>query len=265
VNTVENSASQIKELIQHSRKVLLATSAQGDNIAATLALSESIKQFGREVILVSPNGVEGQQASLPGAQDFTDGVGPRSLVVSLDYQPGSIAKVSYAAEGDKFNLVITPNSGSEVTSNNVSYSYTGAQYDLVIVVGVADLGVLGDLYESEKGVWEKLPVVNIDRRGANTQFGKVNAIDSEVASMSEIVMRLLDSAKLPLPKIAAELLLLGLREASDNFAKATPAIFERAAELARKIEGREGLSSEERLVDEGLHGQKKPAGPQNAR
>ena len=91
MQSVENATSQIKELIQHSRQVLVATSAtDADGIAATLALAEAIKSFGREVIVVNPEGISPELVNLPGGSNIKQNIGPRSFVISIDYQPNSI-------------------------------------------------------------------------------------------------------------------------------------------------------------------------------
>lgn len=253
MKTVESAASQIKELVQHAKKVLLVTRTQAstDGVAATLALAESIKAFGREVVLAVPDKLPENLSVLPGADKFTTNLGPKSLVISLDYEPGSISKVSYGTQGKKFNLVVTPSNGANVTPENVNFSYSGGDYNLVMVLDTADPALLGHLYEQEKETLEHLPVINIDRHPANTQFGKVNALDHEATTTSEIVSRIISATKLPLPKISAELLLLGIREGTTNFQNAGPGSFESAAYLSRKIKGGPGdESTEERLVNE---------------
>lgn len=252
MKTVESSASQIKELLQHARRVLLTTHGQGslDGLAATLGLADSIKTFGREVIITSANPVD-TAANLAGADKFSQALASKSLTISLDYQPGSIEKVSYGTEGNKFNLVITPSKGHNFSPENVNYAYSGSDYDLVFVLDTADLALLGSIYESEGETWQRLPVINIDRHSANTQYGKVNVLDPEASSTSEIVARLISAAKLPLTKDGAELLLRGIKEATGNFGNAGPGSFERAADLSRIIRGETRTeSTEERLVNE---------------
>src|SRR5581483_10502932 len=242
MKNVESAAHQFKDLISSARKVLLLTRTQAstDGVAATLALAEIVKSLGRPVILATPEKLADSFSHLPGVAQFKTSVGPKALVVSIDHEPGSIAKVSYDEQGDKFNLVITPVSGRSVNPENVNFSYSGGDYDLVIALDTPDLALLGPLYEAEAEVWSKLPLVNIDRHSANTQYGLLNAVDHESASTSEVTTRLILAAKLPLPKAAAELLLLGIREATNGFQNAGPGSFETAADLTRFIRGGRG-------------------------
>lgn len=264
MKTVENAASQIKELIQHSRAVLvIANTDSTDQVASALALADSIEKFGRNVILAAPNGPSGEAANLPGAQAFVTSIGPKSLVVAIDH-PEAIAKVNYGVEGDKWNMVITPAPGLEISADQVSFSSTGRDYDLVITLGVVDLALLGQLYESEQTQLQLLPLVNLDRHPANTQFGKVNAIDPDATTLSELVYRLLSAAKLPVSPTGLELLLLGLRSGSSDFTTASAAVFEMAASITKLMQGKKE-SSEEKLVGEALEKIRQQAGNSEVR
>jgi nanoRNase/pAp phosphatase (c-di-AMP/oligoRNAs hydrolase) len=256
MKNVESSAPHLKELIQHSRKVLVVTRSQAslDAVAATLALAETLRAFGRTVILATPEKLGSHLANLPGVNAFVTSIGPKSLVVSIDHEPGTIGKVSYAEEGSKFNLVITPQPGKAVGADNVNFSYSGGDYDLVIILDTPDQALLGGLNDSEAQMWQSIPFVNIDRHPANTQYGKVNILDPDSPSTSGIIVRLIIATKLPLTKVAAELLLMGIRDATKNFDQAGPDSFEEATQLSRIIRGQTGESTEERLVNEPLRG-----------
>ena len=64
----------------------------------------------------------------------------KNLVISFPYQEGSIEKVSYNIENDKFNLVIEPRENYPViTPEMIKYSYGGGNTDLIITVGTSQL------------------------------------------------------------------------------------------------------------------------------
>lgn len=250
MKTVETAASQIRDLVSQAKKVLVTTHAQTgrDGVAASLGLAQSLRSFGKEVVLAAPGKLSDTQLTLPGADKFQAGLGPRSLIVSLPYQPGSIQKISYGPAEGKFNLVITPAKDQVVPADQVDFAYSGGDYDLVVILDTADPALLGDIYETEGPTWATLPVVNIDRHPANTQYGVVNAIDPEAKSVSEVVARLLLAAKLPFSKETADLLLTGIREATKDFDDAGPGSFEVAAQIKRALITQE--STEQRLVNE---------------
>lgn len=253
MSNIESHAGQIKDLLQHARRVLLVTRAPAtlDGAAASLALLQAIKRFGREVTLATPGDLSDRAKSLPGSGQFVTSLGPKGLVISLENEPNSISKVSYETVGNRFNLVVTPAPGQRFTSDKVSFSETEPQHDLVIVLDTADLPILGKLYEGEREIWNKLPLVNIDHHPANTQFGKVNVLDHEASSTCEVTARLMIAAKLPLNKETADLLLMGIREGSNSFQNAGPGTFDLAAALTRASRNQNGgESTEQRLVNE---------------
>lgn len=253
MNSPYSSGSQIKDLLQHARQVLLVTKAPAtlDGAAACLALAGSIKRFGREVTLVTPGELSEPVRGLPGATLFATSLTPRGLVITLENEPNSVSKVNYETVGNKFNLVVTPAPGHDFTADQVSFAKTGSSHDLVIVLDTADLPLLGKLYEAEQAAWASLPLLNIDRHPANTQYGRVNVLDHEASSTCEVTARIMIAAKLPLPRESAELLLLGIRDASSNFQNAGPGTFELAATLTRHVRGQGSVeSTEERLVNE---------------
>jgi nanoRNase/pAp phosphatase (c-di-AMP/oligoRNAs hydrolase) len=250
LQTVTNAASQIHELIGQARKVLLITTGQnGDHVAATLALANTIESAERQILFATPNQIDERLLALPGADRLNQGLAPTSLVISLDYKPGSISKVSYAAEGNKFNFVITPSNGTIFSPDNVTYSYTNAGYDLIITVGVADLSLLSGLYESERRSFGQLPLINIDNSQNNSQFGKINAINTNALTVSEVVTQVVTSSRLTLTPVAGQLLMTGLREGTNDFTHTTPNVFETAAEISRLLSVR-GESTEERLINQ---------------
>jgi hypothetical protein len=252
MQTVTTAANQIRELISQARKVLLVTAGQNsDHVAATLALANVLENSDRKVIIASPNKLNERLLTLPGSERLNQGLTPTSLVISLDYKPGSIAKVSYATEGNKFNFVVTPSNGTRFSPENVTYSYSNSGYDLIVTVGVSDLSLLSGLYESERRSFSSLPLINIDHSSGNSQFGKVNAINTEAQTVSEVVTQVIISTKLTLTSVAGQLLMTGLREGTHDFTRATSPVFETAAEISRHLSAPQE-STEQRLVSEPL-------------
>ncbi len=109
---------------------------------------------------------------------------------------------------------------------------------------------LGSIYESEKDYWSEIPVINIDRHGANTQYGKINIIDHEAASVSEVTARALLASKINITPEVARLLLTGIKDATSGFDRAGPSDFETAGKLSQITSGVKVESTEERLVNE---------------
>lgn len=249
---IENAAIQIKDLLTRATGVLIITRSEPsvDAAAASLALAAVSAGMGRPVILVTPSELSERVKVLPGAAKFATSLPASSLVISLEHKPGSIDKVSYQDEGDRFNMVVTPRAGQLVSPDQVSFSALGESYDLVIVVGTPDQALLGSIYESEKDHWSEIPLINIDRHGANTQYGKINIIDHEAASVSEVTARALLASKINITPEVARLLLTGIKDATSSYEQAGPSDFETAGKLSQITSGVKGESTEERLVNE---------------
>jgi len=87
----------------------------------------------------------------------------RNLLISFNYVQDSIEKVSYNVEGNKFNLIIQPKIGfPSLDTKTINYTYFGINSDLIFVIGAQQLKDLGHFYDSERDIYTKKPVINID-------------------------------------------------------------------------------------------------------
>jgi len=189
-----------------------------DKMAASLSLYSSLRKSGKVATVTCPQPMTMEFSQLVGVDKVTDKIGSRNLVISFDYIKDSIEKVSYNVEGNKFNLVIQPKAGlPPLDTKNISYSYSGADSELIFVIGVQRLEDLGSFYEGEKKLDGEKPIVNIDYHPQNTQFGKINIFNPQASSYSEIVTLILKTLNLPFDQDIATNLLVGLRSATNNF------------------------------------------------
>lgn len=216
--------SKLKEVLASAQRILVAIPENPnlDKVAASLSFSLSLKKAGKTTTVVCPQEMTVEFSQLVGVDKVTNKIGSRNLMISLDYVKDSIEKVSYNVEGDKFNLVIQPKSGfSPLDAKNVSYSYSGADSELIFVIGAQRLEDLGSLYESERSLFVESQVVNVDYHSQNTQFGKINIFNSQASSYSEIVVAVLRNLGLPFDQDVATDLLIGLKSATNNFQSPT--------------------------------------------
>lgn len=101
--------------------------------------------------------------------------------------------------------------------------------DLFIAVDCAEIKRL----EPVRGLFKECPVnINIDHHATNTYFGRLNYVESDASSASEIIFKLLDGF-LPIPKDAATALYAGIVYDSGGFRhnSTTPLTMKIAAEL----------------------------------
>lgn len=234
--TVEVNA--LKELLPSVSTVviLLPETATRDAIAAGLALYLSFTQLQKKVTIAYPRQPIVGWSHLVGVNKLTQNLGNKNFVISLDYTEGAIEKVSYNIEGNKFNLVIEPRTGAPLfNEKNVTYSYSGMSADLVIVIDAPTRESLGKYYLDNKQLFVDKPVIVVDNKLANSQFGKINFV-RPTASVSEIVTQLMISLQMPIDSDIASNLYDGITLGSRNFGAPTvnADTFEAAAYLLRQ-------------------------------
>jgi len=107
-------------------------------------------------------------------------------------------------------------------------------YDAIIVIGATDLDELGATFTKNADFFYNTPLINIDHRAANEQFGTVNLVDITAGSCAEVVFDFISahSPNVLGPDIATALY-AGIVSGTDSFQKpsTTPRSFQAAAHL----------------------------------
>lgn len=229
---------------QQTIAILLPENASRDALAAGLSLYLSLQLIDKKVRIAYPKVPTVAWSHLIGINKVIQQIGSKNFIVSLDYVEGSIDKVSYNIEGDKFNLVIEPRAGSQIfNEKNVHYSYSGFNAELIITINASSLDTLGKYYSENKHVFDEKPAVVIDTSPTNKQYGRVNIV-YPAAATCEVAASLLKTAQLPISSDIATNLYDGLIFGSRNFSSPSVSAntFEMAAWLlksgARKIQPR---------------------------
>lgn len=235
-NFGQNRQTDVKGVLDSSREVLIALSRNSsfDGLASGLSLYLALTANGKRVNIVSTSPMLVEFNQLVGVDKVGSNLsnGGRNLIVSFPYQEGSIEKVSYNIENDTFNLVIEPREGYPlVTPDKLSYSFGGGSYDLVIVVDADSLNDLGEIYSQNQNLFSQKQVINIDNSPSNQRYGKINLIDPNLATISEMVTNFLSAWGLRMDPDIATNLLAGITVGSANFTSptSTVATFEAAA------------------------------------
>lgn len=231
-----NDLNQLRSSIERANTILVTTykNSSVDAIAACLGLYFSLPTIGKRASVAVTDGVQIQQ-ELPGKDKIMTSLGASNFIISLDYEEGSIEKVSYNIEGDRFNLVIEPRTGFSFSEDKVHYSQGAANADTIIIIGTPAIEDLGPLYDQISGTLNNAMIINIDNDQQNSQFGKINIVAPEASSLSEMVTFILKDLQVGIGKETAENLMQGMREATQNFSfpYATADIFEAGAILAK--------------------------------
>ncbi|MEK7065426.1 MAG: DHH family phosphoesterase [Patescibacteria group bacterium] len=229
---------KIKEQLDKAREVLIVTHEKptADSVGSTLALYLGLVSLGKKVTVACPEPITVELSSFVGVQKIVSELGNKNFLISLDYVDGSIEKVSYNIEGDKFNLVIEPRPGFDAfSSEKVHYSYAGTNADMIFAVDTIHLGGLKKLYEADKNLFATKPVVNVDRHANNAMYGGINLVDAQASSTAEVTAQLLSGLGVKLTVDIATNILNALYSATDGFGQTnvTPLAFELAATCLR--------------------------------
>lgn len=230
----QEEVNKVKEGLKGAEQILVAINKTPslDSVASSLALYLGLKKLGKKASVFCEDKIKVEFGNLIAVDRITDKLGGRNFVISLDYKEGSINKVSYNIEGDRFNLVIESRPGvPQLTPENVHYSYSDAAADLIFVVDAPTLSDLGRIYEEKREIFLQEKIVNIDHSEQNENFGRINLVVPQAASTSEIVTLLLRNLDIKIDQDIATNLLAGVTFGSNNFSspKTNATTFEAAA------------------------------------
>lgn len=220
--------------------VLLPQNPDVDSAAAGLALYLALVKKGLNSAIGCSTPMTVGFNRLFGVDKIKTRIGNQNLVISFSYPEDSLEKVSYDKDpqNQKFSLTIEPKAGKEpLDANNVEFSYTGSNADLIFVIGARTLEDLGELYKSEQRLLDdknKL-LVNLSSLDRNSQFGGVNLYDPTASGASEIMLTVLSALDLPVETDMATNLLAGIEAKTNNFTSqlVTADTFETVAQLMR--------------------------------
>lgn len=208
--------SDLQTKISAAGSIVVALSANPnlDQVAAALSLYLSLRDLGKKVSLVCPSPMTVEFNRLVGINKISDKTQGTDLVVSLNYSPDQIEKVSYNDDGGKPNVVIQPKIGAPpLTAELISFNYAGGGVDLLLAIGVKNpqqLNFMG------KEIFASGEIVNIDAGQANSNFGQVNLIDPNTPAVSEVVLGLILGLNYPFNVDIAQNILSGLWQSTQG-------------------------------------------------
>lgn len=224
--------AQVKSLIDKAKDILIVTHAKPtyDSMGCALSLYLGLKGIGKAVTIACPTPMIVEFSEFVGANKVQTTIAKKNFVISLDYEDGSIEKVSYNIEGSKFNLVIEPRPGfAEFSEDKVSYGHAGTAVDTIISVDTRHLGELGQIYEEDKELFATHPIINIDSHEDNAKYGSVNIVGTD-GTTTELIGRFLTALGIAYTEDIATNMLHALYKTTNLFqAHVTAQTFEVAA------------------------------------
>ncbi len=191
----QNSKQQATKLIDYSSNILIigGQPVDADYLGSALALYSVLKTMGKNVTAACIDVIPKNIQFFPNLEEVQQNFsGTRNFIISVDTTHSEPDKLSYNIEGNKLNIIITPKTGN-FTESDVSFYSQNPKYDLIIVLDTSELSQLGQFYEENRNLFLEVPIINIDHHVTNRFFGKINLVDTEATSTSEILVSLIES------------------------------------------------------------------------
>lgn len=216
---INKTLTQIKEVISKNNSGIIALPAKAtpDAVAAATTMYLALTKMGKIVTLVAS---ETPQSDMMGVDKIQNNLatGGNNLVVSFPYTEGSIDKVDYKIEEERFNLIIAPREGHEkLQPKDVQFSYTGGKIDFIIVIDAPNLAALGEIYQKNESKFSGRNIINIDRHLINNNYGSINMVVKTSSSTSELVYRIVRGIGVDLDRDMATNLYTGIATATNTF------------------------------------------------
>jgi bifunctional oligoribonuclease and PAP phosphatase NrnA len=213
---------QFKNYLEKSEEVLILIpeNPTGDAVGSAWALYFFLQKRNIKPTIAFSNSLSPKYSYLPKPEKILNEIsGARTFVLSFDTTRNKIVNLKTEEKENKYNIYLTPERGA-LDPRDFSFILAKFQYDLIVVLDCPDLEKLGKLYESNPDLFFEVPVVNIDWRSNNENFGQINLVDITMSSCSEMLhgaLSYIDSGSVD--KTIAECLLTGIISATDSFQK----------------------------------------------
>jgi len=227
---------QLKKFLENSKEILILISENpsADAVGSAWALYHFLEKKKIAPTIAFSNHLSSKFTFLPKPERIVNEIsGARDLILSFDVSKNNITNIRHERIDGKVNIHITPERGA-INPKDFSFILAKYKYDLVIVIACSDLEKLGALYVKNPDLFFEVPVVNIDCKSENDNFGQINLIDVTASSCSEIVRQAMEAIDPSfVDKNVATCLLTGIIGATNSFQdkNTTPRAFAAAARL----------------------------------
>ncbi len=219
----EQALAKAKDIVMSAKDIVIVTHTRPtmDSVGGSLALALGLVSLGKTATVLCDDPMTVELSSFVGVDKVSRQFGKKNFVISLDYEDGSIEKVSYNIENKKFNLVVEHRPGHEpFTAEKAKYSYQGVSADCIITVDTVHFGDFGKLYTENKDQFAGKSIINIDRHNENTNYGAINLVDPVASSSTELVAEFLATLGVKLTTDIATNLLNAIYSATNSFKNA---------------------------------------------
>ncbi|MCX6761718.1 MAG: DHH family phosphoesterase [Candidatus Moranbacteria bacterium] len=238
---------QFQKFITEAKDVLIFIPENPgfDDIGSAFALAFFLENRSIPATIVSGKKLaETKFEFLPHPKNITAEIsGAREFVLSFDTSRNKITGLRQEIIGDAFNVYLTPEKGS-IDPRDFSFILAKFKYDLIVVLDSPDLESLGQIYLNNSDLFFEVPVINIDHRSNNENFGQINLVDITASSCAEILKPVLENIDaISFDKNIATCLMVGIIGATGNFQKknTTPKALSAAADLMDRGADQQGI------------------------
>ena len=210
--TTTNDKNHIIDLMRKSQNIAIVCNSNGnDTVAAGIALAHFlIQNTGKTPSLIYKGELDKLNPELLELFSISNQFQPKALKITLDYAGTNIETVNYHKNNnDKLILEVKPVDG-DFDMSRIKYDVEGLKYDLIITMGVEKLSILGNMYRKNQKDFDSAVIINIDTSGRNEVYGRINIVDSQTPSLSELIYKKFSQWDYIPTKKAAQSLLIGL-------------------------------------------------------
>lgn len=226
--------SIISNISQAASVLIVVSGSSGDSLAAGLALHAFLKKLEKEPKLLSFTEVSSRFGFLPGIDEVTSRIDlTKSFVIDVSTRRVQLEELSYKKEPQQLSIFLKPIQG-EFTASDIIFRSSTFPFDLLILIGVPNLEQLGEFYSQNSSLFFETPILNLDFKAGNENYGQMNLVDLMATSCSEIVLDLINKFESGLiDESIATQLLAGIISETNSFqhVRTTPQTFLKASQL----------------------------------
>lgn len=226
---------QASELIRQATNILIITGREpnNDQLSAVVALQRILTRLEKQTnVVISdrlPKGAELFDTKFV-SRDL-DGI--RDFIIDVNMHNTAVDKLKYNVENDHLRVTVTPLNGN-FKASDVSFDQGAYKFDLVIVVGVAQITKMDRIVTENPTIFDGLHLINIDYHRINENYGSVNVVDTNASSVCEILVSLIESLEQGMiDETVATALMCGIMSATSNFT--TPSTTPKAMTIAAQM------------------------------
>ncbi|MBX4205012.1 MAG: hypothetical protein KW788_02355 [Candidatus Doudnabacteria bacterium] len=214
--------------------VVVSSGSDLDSIAAGLALKEFLKKSGKQCRVVSPTPLVAKLNFLPTVTEILheDQI-RKTSVVEVTLAHTELAEVSYQKQDQVLKIYLSPKSG-QFEAQDIAVKTSVYPFDLIVSLGVSNLESLGEFYSKHAELFFQTPIINIDYKSSNENYGQINWVNLIHSAVSESTFDLLENLDPNgIDETIATLLLAGLIYQTNSFQtqKTSPQVFVKASKL----------------------------------